>query len=1037
MVPQHGPSGMVHPTGLLAMGPPGLAMGPPGPTMEYPRGPAAMEPSRRGQMPQQPGFPQRPNGVPGPQGLPAGPPAIGLRGPDMGPPRPGQMPQQPAFPLRPNGAPGLLGPQVPAQMMNQGVMPGLPMDKNLRCPASTCIYEAKSVKSYLDHVKIHDGGGLQIPCPFTDCPFSFKKAVTLYRHMEHVHKRREDRNIVMTQDEESKFTCMQGSCLNKTVTNIREFRSHLFEHAEAHEYVQCPFKNCNKRYNQKTSLKCHFTRTHKNHTVFDVRDQYVINVAPIDSLDIPELNDSSEDCGIAAEWDDDQDSDSETDLTELSNGLVGGVADFYNALMNKKRVPYKTTDFIAEKVSALHFQNMKLVENAVRKVLLVNEASDITNEVISEIRKSDIMGIVHSKSSNVNMYSQHGRLKFIDNNMPFVPPIKVVINPSEPVQKQRELYYVPIADTLKMILKDSSYQSCASFAGEQGDQFGNILDSEVYKENKFFQSNPSAIPLILYSDEVTITNPLSQGTAKKHKILVMYYTLGTIPAWNRTKVDTLQLIMAIRSEDYKQFPQSQCYKKVLYELKLLETTGFDLDGETVRAGVLFYSSDNLEAHSIGGFSTNFNHDFICRVCDIKHEDLGKGRIHDFSDPGGYPPFSKLTEFEYDQLAEQENGTRVKHHCIFNELESFHASRQFAPCLGHDLLEGVVSYDVYCFLKIMVQKRGWFSLDRLNHNLSEFKFPSKDRPNTIVLANRHKLSGSAAQMWNLVRYLPYILYDMVPNLDDPVYDLLVKLHNIVDFCTSPILTSSEIELMDVMIQEYLNLRQDLVTDETMCSAKPKHHFISHYPFLYKRYGPLILCWTLRFESKHRFFKDLANKAKNFINFLKMSCTRHQRFQAHLLYSGLFSSDFMMPEKAIDINQAMAANKVQTSLTQRMFVLAQSIPGKVYISSSVSYRGTRYTVDQFVILSSDAGSLQIHLGKVLKCVISNTHKSIHFVIRPYLANNSGKGFFNIAKQGDLEIVSLSKLTYYVPLNVVPDTDVLILHHYPSTAELSEYI
>jgi hypothetical protein len=259
----------------------------------------------------------------------------------------------------------------------------------------------------------------------------------------------------------------------------------------------------------------------------------------------------------------------------------------------------------------LHSENMKLVEKAVRKVLVVSDDADVANDVIAEIRKSDIFGIVHSSSSETSMFSQHGRLKFIDNNMPFVPPVKVTINPAEPVQKQREFYYVPISETLKMILKDSSYQSCAESVGNQhGHSFGSIWDSDVYRQNKFFKKNPSAIPLIIYSDEVTITNPLAPGTAKKHKMILMYYTLGTMPAWNRTKVDTLQLIMAIRSEDYKQFNKSQCYRKVVDELKLLETVGLDLDGEKVHAGILYYSADNLEAHDIGGFSATFNHNLF-------------------------------------------------------------------------------------------------------------------------------------------------------------------------------------------------------------------------------------------------------------------------------------------------------------------------------------------------------------------------------------------------------------------------------------------
>jgi hypothetical protein len=270
--------------------------------------------------------------------------------------------------------------------------------------------------------------------------------------------------------------------------------------------------------------------------------------------------------------------------------------------------------------------------------------------------------------------------------------------------------------------------------------------------------------------------------------------------------------MAIKSEDYALFQKSDCFRKVVDELKSLESNGIDVNGQVQLAGVLYYAADNLEAHSVGGFSMNFNHGSICRTCDIDHSDLGKGRIHDFSFPGQYPPFNCLTRDKYDELANGDSNDWIKKASIFNELQSFHASWQFAPCLGHDLLEGVVSYDVHGLLKIMIQKRGWFSLDKLNHNIVQFKFPSKDKPNPVVLINRKKLGGSAAQMWNLIRYLPTILFNLVPNLTDPVYCLLLRLHNVVEICCSPRLSFSEIEEMDIMIQEYLNLRQDLVIED---------------------------------------------------------------------------------------------------------------------------------------------------------------------------------------------------------------------------------
>jgi hypothetical protein len=55
---------------------------------------------------------------------------------------------------------------------------------------------------------------------------------------------------------------------------------------------------------------------------------------------------------------------------------------------------------------------------------------------------------------------------------------------------------------------------------------------------------------------------------------------------------------------------------------------------------------------------------------------------------------------------------------------------------------------------------------------------------------------------------------------------------------------------------------------------------HYPDLFMKFGPLIGVWTLRFESKHKYFKYVIENSKNFINTSKLIATRHQMLQASL-------------------------------------------------------------------------------------------------------------------------------------------------------------
>ena len=64
----------------------------------------------------------------------------------------------------------------------------------------------------------------------------------------------------------------------------------------------------------------------------------------------------------------------------------------------------------------------------------------------------------------------------------------------------------------------------------------------------------------------------------------------------------------------------------------------------VKAGVLLYSADNLEAHIIGGFSSCVSSKDICRWCHCQYKDL-EDHVHDFD---GDSVHRSWTAEEYDQ-----------------------------------------------------------------------------------------------------------------------------------------------------------------------------------------------------------------------------------------------------------------------------------------------------------------------------------------------------------------------------------------------------
>ena len=54
----------------------------------------------------------------------------------------------------------------------------------------------------------------------------------------------------------------------------------------------------------------------------------------------------------------------------------------------------------------------------------------------------------------------------------------------------------------------------------------------------------------------------------------------------------------------------------------------------------------------------------------------------------------------------------------------------------------------------------------------------------------------------------------------------------------------------------------------------------------RYGPLKQHWTMRYESKHSYFKQLANSLGNYINICHSLSVRHEQWQCYLRMESSF-------------------------------------------------------------------------------------------------------------------------------------------------------
>ena len=165
------------------------------------------------------------------------------------------------------------------------------------------------------------------------------------------------------------------------------------------------------------------------------------------------------------------------------------------------------------------------------------------------------------------------------------------------------------------------------------------------------------------------------------------------------------------------------------------------------------------------------------------------------------------------------------------------------------------YDVTSKLLKCFVKSHWFTFDYLNSALCSFNYGSHEscsKPPPVI-ATAKKLKGNASQNWMFVRFFPLYVFSKIRDTDDVVWKLVLMLRKIVDFVVSPRLSENDIIHLHYLVQKYLELRCSVFHEVPL---KPKHHYLLHFAWLILQYGPILHCSTLRFESKHSYFKRVV-------------------------------------------------------------------------------------------------------------------------------------------------------------------------------------
>ena len=456
-------------------------------------------------------------------------------------------------------------------------------------------------------------------------------------------------------------------------------------------------------------------------------------------------------------------------------------------------------------------------------------------------------------------------------------------------------YYIPIEATLKRLLEKPEVLAEVKLSHPESGCLHDFCYGSLFKENPFFQAQQNALQIIGYYDELEVCNPLG-SYVKKHKMGCLFFSLGNIRPRKRSSLKAIYLVALSKSALISKYGINAFLKPFVDELTCLRTSGVTVvvnGGSEVFYGSLFAMlADTLAAHTLGGFKEGMGFSLrMCRLCMATKSNaqvryLEKDLI--LRDPRSHAMYCHQIE----------SGGPLKDHfsiCYgINRLSELERINDYSVTYGmphdlmHDLFEGIVPYEMQCFLKYGVSQ-SFFTIAQLNKLLSSFHFgysEISDKPtlfdaNIVKDVGTQKIRQSASQMILLTRVFPVILGDLIPE-DDPNWASLLLLFRIALILLSPICSANTAAYLTVFIEEKLSSFRKLYPNKKLI---PKFHYLIHYPSQLLKYGPAILCWTMRHEAKLSFVKRCA-KFANFKNFCLTTAKKHQRWLCYELQSEKF-------------------------------------------------------------------------------------------------------------------------------------------------------
>lgn len=813
------------------------------------------------------------------------------------------------------------------------------------------------------------------------------------------------------------YTC--GPC-GKVFCKFRELIVHfrcIHNYGEANfPATICPKQSCSTQICTWSGLLRHF----KSHEIVLDSENYdknfEENLTPSLNLVDPVLDDVGNDPNLT-EFNEQADITTNLGINVMKDILIS----FCSSLL-ASGVTNSTVDFVVKEFENSFLQISKLILRISNKFCKEN-FEDFSCQSLSLIEAFSHVNSIYKRQKALEKYSQIIMPK--EYSLGSRLEQRVRDNKRQEVIVSDTFMYVPILKSLeKLVSSPDIYQCFSKVVPSNSNSIESFKDTVAFKTNCLFSRNPNSIQIQLFYDDFETVNPLGSKRGI-HKLGAFYFTIKNLPDYINSQLSSIHLLALFYSEDAKKYGINSILKLIIPDFLYLEKVGISVNGSDRIFGTLCsLAFDNLGGNSLLGFNESFNSHYFCRICCTSKSEAQEIFEHSkmiVRDKSNYA----------NHLSDKSFGVQTE--CILNQLNYFNFLDSPSVDIMHDLLEGVVPYEIKLVLQKLISLK-CFDLDLINQRIQAHNFgylESKNRPSPIRLeGSGNKIGQKASQAWCLIRYLPVIIGDLVISNEQKKYwEILLQLLEILSYVFCRKFSESTLLLLDAKIVSHHNLFRKLFPDQKLI---PKHHLMCHYSFVIRQSGPLVSMWAMRYEGKHNYFSQLAGQIRNFRNICSSLAKRHQQYSSHLL-------------KTIEINEGVRADNIVVSNLYefaesfdlieklRQFDIFKECDGntKVYTANKVWYRNYKYKIDYVVCYGM--GNIFPNFGVIqdlilideTRCLLFLKKLNVDFFDRHYFS-------YIVTRTNDLfEVVDISNLIVHecfeFQKNCNTDAFHLVLRHY----------